>query len=241
MMAVSLFLLQAAEAAPKPFDWQEGMYVLLILMIVMGGLMGVEAVHRPGGRMPAKPRRARKSAPDALEGAAAPIDQSDLTWSERVWWGRAMLAGILGTGVMTVLLFLAATALPDLPKLDPAAMLASAMGDNATLGWIAHFMIGVVLAAVYALGFAAPLPGPMWARGAVFGLLPFFAAQLVVIPLMGGGFFSANMPQAGAAITLSLLGHLIYGAVVGGVYGTPPGDLAEDDLIEGYPEQDPER
>ncbi len=234
MMAVSLFLLQAAEAAPKAFDWQEGLYVLLILMVVMAGLMGVEAVHRPGGRVPGAPRRARKSAPDALEGAAPPIDQSGLTWSERVWWGRAMLAGVLGTGVMTVLLFLAAAAFPELPKLDPAAMLASAMGGSTTLGWIAHFMIGVVLAALYALGFAAPLPGPMWARGTVYGLLPFFAAQLVVIPLMGGGFFSAEMPQAGVAITLSLLGHLIYGAVAGGVYGTPPGDLVEDALVDDH-------
>jgi len=41
-------------------------------------------------------------------------------------------------------------------------------------------------------------------------------AQLVVTPMMGGGVFSGgNM----AMIVGSLMGHLVYGALVGAVYG----------------------
>ncbi len=42
-------------------------------------------------------------------------------------------------------------------------------------------------------------------------------AQLVVMPMMGMGLFSGSMLAAGG----SLMGHLVYGAVAGQVYGLP--------------------
>lgn len=228
-MLIGLTLFAQAAATASPFDWKEGLYVLLIVLVALGGLLLIEAIHLPAGQRAARPR----PAPRAREGR---IDQSGLAWTERVAWGRALLAGVLGTGALSVFALLAAAA--GLPKLDPAAMLASMLGDNLALGWLAHFMIGIALAWIYALWFAAPLNGPWWARGAVFSLLPFFAAQLVVVPLMGGGFFSAALPQAGALVTLSLVGHLLYGIVLGGVYAAPPGTRAEPSAQ--VPEQRPQ-
>jgi hypothetical protein len=40
---------------------------------------------------------------------------------------------------------------------------------------------------------------------------------VVVMPMMGMGLFSGSMVMAGG----SLIGHLLYGAVVGAVYGKP--------------------
>jgi hypothetical protein len=40
-------------------------------------------------------------------------------------------------------------------------------------------------------------------------------AQLVVMPMMGMPVFSGSMPMAIG----SLIGHLVYGAVLGGIYG----------------------
>jgi uncharacterized membrane protein YagU involved in acid resistance len=59
------------------------------------------------------------------------------------------------------------------------------------------------------------LPGPPIARGAVFSLLPWLMAQLVVMPMMGMPLFSGSMAMAGG----SLIGHLMYGAVLGAVAG----------------------
>jgi uncharacterized membrane protein YagU involved in acid resistance len=134
--------------------------------------------------------------------------------NERLSVPRAAVAGIVATAVMTVVGLYAAPLL-GLPAMNPAVMLAGAMGGNLALGWAAHFMIGVVLAMGYAL--VAPfLRGSAVLRGALYGLAPYFMAQLIVIPMMGMPVFSGS---AGMAVG-SLIGHLVYGGVVGGLYGT---------------------
>jgi uncharacterized membrane protein YagU involved in acid resistance len=130
-----------------------------------------------------------------------------------VRFARAATAGILGTVVMTVVgLFVAP--MMGMPRMNPAEMLAGAMGGNMALGWVAHFMIGTVLAVMYT--FAAPiLPGAPAVRGALFGIAPFLLAQILVMPMMGMPVFSGSAPMAMG----SLVGHLLYGGVVGAVYG----------------------
>ena len=126
--------------------------------------------------------------------------------------GRVAIAGMVGTGVMTAVgLWMAP--LMGLPPMNPAVMLAGAMGGNLALGWAAHFMIGVTLAAGYAL-IGSRLPGPGFARGAVFAIAPFLMAQILVMPMMGMPLFSGSVGMAMG----SLVGHLVFGAVVGGIY-----------------------
>ena len=56
--------------------------------------------------------------------------------------GRTVIAGVIGTAVMTVVgLYLAP--MMGLPPMNPAVMLAGAMGGNLALGWMAHFMIAM--------------------------------------------------------------------------------------------------
>ena len=131
----------------------------------------------------------------------------------RLNWTRAVVGGLVATAVMTVLMFMALAM--GLPPMNIGAMLGSVMGGSLVLGWTAHFMIGTVLAIIYAALFATRLPGPSFLRGALYGLLPWLAAQLVVMPMMGAGFFGGSF---GAAFG-SLMGHLVYGAVLGSVYG----------------------
>jgi uncharacterized membrane protein YagU involved in acid resistance len=139
--------------------------------------------------------------------------------------GRAVIAGVIGTAVMTAVgLWIAP--LMGMPPMNPAEMLAGAMGGMMALGWIAHFMIGTVLAVIYA--FTAPwLPGPPVLRGALYGIAPFLVAQIAVMPMMGMPVFSGSAVMAMG----SLIGHLIYGGVVGGVYGPvpAPADLGHPD------------
>jgi uncharacterized membrane protein YagU involved in acid resistance len=131
----------------------------------------------------------------------------------RLNWTRAVVGGLVATAVMTVLMFMALAM--GLPPMNIGAMLGSVMGGSLVLGWMAHFGIGTVLAIIYAALFAIRLPGRAFLRGALYGLLPWLAAQLVVMPTMGAGFFGGSF---GAAFG-SLMGHLVYGAVLGSVYG----------------------
>jgi hypothetical protein len=127
--------------------------------------------------------------------------------------GRAIAAGLVGTAAMTVVGLWVAP-LMGMPAMNPAQMLAGAMGGNLALGWMAHLMIGTVLALIYAV--AAPaLPGAPVVRGALYGIAPFLMAQIIVIPMMGMPLFSGSVVMAMG----SLVGHLVYGGIVGGVYG----------------------
>jgi uncharacterized membrane protein YagU involved in acid resistance len=99
-------------------------------------------------------------------------------------------------------------------------MLAGFMGIPEALGWIAHFMVGTMLALVYVFVFSSKLPGNSWVRGALYGLLPWFVMQIMAFPMMGAGLFASSTNAPVMMVMGSLLGHLIYGAVVGGVYGS---------------------
>ena len=127
---------------------------------------------------------------------------------------KAIVAGLAGTAAMTLLMLMAPRM--GVPPMNIPEMLGSVMGGSLALGWAAHAMIGVGLAVIYAAFAVGHLPGPGAARGATFSIAPWLMAQLVVMPMMGAGVFSGSPVLAGA----SLMAHLVFGAVVGGVYGT---------------------
>ncbi len=127
--------------------------------------------------------------------------------------GRAVLAGIGGTIAMTAF-GVWVVPLAGLSPMNPANMLAGAMGGSMFMGWMGHFSIGIVLALIYA-ALEPGIPGSPPVGGALYGVAPWLLAQVVVIPMMGMPLFSGSVPMAGA----SLLGHLIYGGVVGMIYG----------------------
>ena len=131
----------------------------------------------------------------------------------RINWGKAILAGIVGALVMSAIGVWVAPKM-GIPRMNPADMLAQPMGSLA-LGWVGHLMIGSVLAVMYG-AVASRLPGPAWGRGALYALAPWLMAQLVVMPMMGMPVFSGSAAMAMG----SLVGHLVYGVTVGGIYGT---------------------
>ena len=135
-------------------------------------------------------------------------------------FGKAALAGIVGTVAMT-LVGLYVAPIMGIPAMNPAAMLAGPMGGSMALGWVGHFTIGIVLAVIYA-AVAGNIPGSPALRGALYGIAPWLLAQLVVMPMMGMPLFSGSMVMAMG----SLIGHLVYGAVVGAIYGEPVGAVA---------------
>jgi uncharacterized protein DUF6789 len=135
--------------------------------------------------------------------------------------GRGLLAGAAGTAAITMLML--GAPLMGMPKMPIGEMLGSFLHIGSAAGWAMHVVIGLVLALIYAGWFATRLPGGPALRGAIYGFGVFLVAQVVVTPVMGGGVFSGgNMPM----IAGSLMGHLVYGALVGLIYREPAG-LAE--------------
>lgn len=132
----------------------------------------------------------------------------------------ALVAGLIATAAMTIFTFMAPLMgfEMDIPK-----MLASTMGAPIIVGWIAHFMIGEILAINFAAIFLRMTNKLAdFKSGALFGLIPWFVAQIMVMPMMSvmaGGNYVAGLFSGSAMIAMaSLVGHLIYGSILGGIY-----------------------
>jgi hypothetical protein len=60
---------------------------------------------------------------------------------------QALIGGIAATLVMTMVMFIGP--MMGLPKMNPASMLSMMIGVPVFMGWVLHFMIGIIFALVY--------------------------------------------------------------------------------------------
>jgi hypothetical protein len=129
--------------------------------------------------------------------------------------GRAILGGFVGTPAMSALMYTAAPLMGV--RVDIADMLGTMLGGW-TLGMITHMINGSILfPLLYVLIAERFLAGPPVEKGFAFGGGLWLASQFIVMPLMGAGVFSRHLgPMAAVA---SLLGHLLYGALLGSLAG----------------------
>lgn len=132
--------------------------------------------------------------------------------------GRAMFGGFVGTVAITLLMYFVAPMMTGQP-MDIAAMLGALLGGSWIAGMVLHFVNGtVIFPLLYTHALYPVLPGGPTTKGVVWGLVLWLLAQIMVMPMMGGGFFSAN---AGGlpAVMGSLMGHIVYGALLGAIGG----------------------
>jgi len=133
---------------------------------------------------------------------------------------RAVAAGLIATASMTALLLIEPAV--GLPEIAIGQLLSSSLSFTTAvlsagpaLGWLLHFLVGIVWALLYAGAVVVRLPGTSLVRGILYGGMVFLLAQAVLMPLVGAGFFSrGDVPT----LVGSLLGHVVYGGVLGWTY-----------------------
>ncbi len=134
---------------------------------------------------------------------------------------RATIAGIIATAAVTTLWLV--EPFLGLPRLAVGSMLSSFLAVATAylpiwpaVGWGLHVAVGIALAIIYARWLVHSLPGSPFGRGVLYGCLVFLVAQLTFMPLVGAGVFSrGDLPLLAG----SLLGHVVYGGLVGLIYG----------------------
>jgi uncharacterized membrane protein YagU involved in acid resistance len=132
---------------------------------------------------------------------------------------RAMVGGFAGTVVMTAMMYVVAPMMGL--NMDIAQMLGSMLGNSWMAGMMMHFVNGtVIFPLIYVYVLYAWLPGSPLVKGILWGVILWFLAQAVVMPMMGGGFFSSAMGGM-MAVMGSLMGHLLYGGLLGAIGGAP--------------------
>jgi len=134
---------------------------------------------------------------------------------------RAVAAGVIATASMTSLLLVEPSI--GFPRIAVGSILSgviSAVSSHAPIGavwgWVLDVVVGAVFALVYAAYLVDRLPGSGFVRGLLFGCMVFVLAQLVFAPMTGTGVFSHGDIELLAG---GLLGHLVFGGVLGYVYG----------------------
>ncbi len=132
---------------------------------------------------------------------------------------QASAAGILGGYVL--LIFALWAPRYGLPRLDfPRGMTQLTFGDSFEgpapygLGIALLHMNGILFALLYATVVGPFLPGALVVRGLIWGVILFFGAQLIFVPIfLKGGVFS--LKHGPRAWITALLVHVLYGVVVG--------------------------
>ena len=133
-------------------------------------------------------------------------------------FSRAILGGVVGTAAMTAMMYFVAPMMGL--HMDIAAMMGSMLGDSWAAGMVMHVLNGVVIfPAIYAFVLYDRLPGSAVMKGTTWGVVLWLMAQVVVMPMMGGGLFSSAMGGMMAAMG-SLAGHVLYGGLLGAVAGS---------------------
>ena len=140
---------------------------------------------------------------------------------------KGLLAGLAATVVLSLLMVLKAM-MGVMPQLDLPKMLAGMLGspDMPIVGWILHFAIGIVIYGVAIAALDDSLPGSSRVgHGIMLGVIGWLVMMVVLMPMVGAGLFGMNMGVMAPVMTLVL--HLIFGAVLGWMYGklVAPGNV----------------
>lgn len=131
--------------------------------------------------------------------------------------GKSILGGFVGTLAMTLMMYKIGPMM-GMMKMDIAAMLGNMLGGW-TMGMMMHFINGtIIFPLIYVLLLFHLLPGPPAVKGLTWGTILWLLAQLMVMPIMGGGVFSSKMGGK-TAVVGSLVGHIVYGALLGLIAG----------------------
>jgi uncharacterized membrane protein YagU involved in acid resistance len=142
----------------------------------------------------------------------------------------AIVAGLAGTIAMSMVMLMAPRmGMPKMAIWETLGSMFSARGNTA-LGWIMHFMMGIVFAIIYAALWAASVGSAALVNGLIFGAIHWLVVGLMMagVPMMHAGVRAGTIKAPGVYMASSggmmafvggLIGHVIYGLIVALVYG----------------------
>ncbi|PST96262.1 hypothetical protein C9I87_04505 [Photobacterium iliopiscarium] len=130
---------------------------------------------------------------------------------------KALLAGFIGTIVFTVMGQFIAPHIIGFP-MNIGKMIAGMIHSPENVGVMIHFVMGTILFPIsYLLLGYNRIPGPGWLKGLLYLLPIYLVAMIIIVPMAGKGLFFDSFPAA----MIALMGHLIYGVIMGAIIGTP--------------------
>lgn len=125
---------------------------------------------------------------------------------------QAIAGGIAGTAIITLAMFL--LSLAGMPDINYGKLIAQFLNTSTAVGWILHFVVGIALALLYVHFFREFLPGPFWAKGMIFGVLPWVLTLIMMFPMVDTLNITNTTQAPGVFIVSSMVAYLAFGAVM---------------------------
>lgn len=122
-----------------------------------------------------------------------------------------ILAGLAATIVLSMLMLIK-NMMGLMPDVDIINMLAQQMGAGVLMGWIAHFVIGVL---GYGVAYAIIFSDLPFGSHLLHGILTGMAGWLM---MMVAGMFGMSIAGGMLVPVATLMLHIVFGAVLGAVY-----------------------
>lgn len=125
---------------------------------------------------------------------------------------KSIFAGILATVAMTIIMLIAPNI--GMPEMAPWKLLSGAMGVSIIVGWVLHFVMGILFALGYSYVFALRINiQNTWVKGVLFGIAAVVVAQ-IGMKILGTIF---EMPPMDGTMPMRLIamlvGHIVFGLV----------------------------
>ena len=139
--------------------------------------------------------------------------------NSRLWSGA--LAGLAAGVVFGVMMQMMQAPTPDGGRVPVMQMVAMVVrSDSIAVGWLYHLFNSAVIGGLFAWLFGSRILGygSGFSYGAIWGLVWWVLGGLILMPVLLGmpAFAPLRMaPMRGVAMG-SLIGHLIYGLILGG-------------------------
>src|SRR6516162_6738927 len=131
--------------------------------------------------------------------------------------GRGIAAGFVATVVLSAMM-LVKHSMGLMPELDPIAMITANGGRKFAGSRLDCAFCHRKHLLGYRLRGRQSLPaGPFWLRGMIFAAGAWLLMMIVMMPMAGAGLFGTGLGMMTPVATLML--HIVFGVVLGGVYG----------------------
>lgn len=127
---------------------------------------------------------------------------------------KGIIAGLVATIVLSVLMIMKEK-MGLMPDVNVIAMLASKMGGNSMMAWLAHFMIGMIgYGIAYVLIFSKLPFASNILRGIALGVAGWVVMMIAIMPMMGAGLFGLDLTSGMMVPVATLMLHVIFGGVL---------------------------
>ncbi|ANF23822.1 DUF6789 family protein [Stutzerimonas stutzeri] len=133
---------------------------------------------------------------------------------------KAFVAGFIATLVLSMMMVVKSM-FGLMPQLDVIAMLSGMLGVSLVGAWVVHFLVGTVGYGIAIALLSRTRPSPEVVSGLILSVIGWLIMMLGMMPMAGKGLFGMQIGIMAPLMTLML--HLIFGAILGWVYGKMTG------------------